>query len=423
LSDEIEKNKKILDAYHKRVGLNLKRIPQGPGSGLDSDTVDGLHVQQVIAKAQRTFSRPRSGGFYLPHLGTDPATGGLKESFLWYDPTTHKYKFFDGTSIQAIPGATGGGGSAAKGDYSYIIYKSGSDCYAEDNEGNVDYGGSGDAGGVDGADAHAVIDTAIGAIDGTTNNLGGRIVLVNNTFPLSTNALTVTFDTSSPKKIELVGVGEVVLTGSGTKMFDVTNSVFILNETFRLYMENLKFEHDCSNATDITLDMVASNPSLNNVWCRNGNGTIQGTAFKVGRGSAIAPSGYPCTWISPVASRYGTAFELGLDHAVYINPIANSPKNKGFWLHDTFDDTTYNPMYMTFLFPHLYVIGQHTTIYPFVTTNAGQAINIWCPFIEGVAGSPLTHEMFYKDGAGGSHVMVWGMTAQPANNPISNSSS
>jgi len=49
MSDEIEKNKKILDAYKKRIGLNLDRIPQGPGSRLDADTVNALfHVQVVV---------------------------------------------------------------------------------------------------------------------------------------------------------------------------------------------------------------------------------------------------------------------------------------------------------------------------------------------------------------------------------------
>jgi len=33
----------------------LKKLPQGPGSGLDADTVDGLHAVEIVAKA-------RSGG-------------------------------------------------------------------------------------------------------------------------------------------------------------------------------------------------------------------------------------------------------------------------------------------------------------------------------------------------------------------------
>lgn len=114
MSEEIENAKKILAKYRERLGLNLDKLPQGPGSRLDADTVDGLHLQQIIAKAQRTFPQ-RSGGFVLPHFSTDPALASLGAGnlgYLWLNvsnPAAARYKFYDGTSIQTLPSAATAG--------------------------------------------------------------------------------------------------------------------------------------------------------------------------------------------------------------------------------------------------------------------------------------------------------------------------
>lgn len=99
---------------------------------------------------------------------------GASDRFKRYLCEADGYEYYwNGTELLRIPAAGGGGGSASKGDYSYIIYKSGSDYYAEDDEGNVVYGGSVDAGGVDGADLAAVINAA----DNALPSYGGRILL------------------------------------------------------------------------------------------------------------------------------------------------------------------------------------------------------------------------------------------------------
>jgi len=65
--------------------------------------------------------------------------------------------------------------------YSYMIYKEGSDYYAKNGDtGVIDYGGSDDAGGVDGTDAAAVIQAAIDIID------HGRILLKAAVYSLAT---------------------------------------------------------------------------------------------------------------------------------------------------------------------------------------------------------------------------------------------
>jgi len=56
LSEELERSQRLLDAYkRKKEAEEAKRIfdllPQGSGSGLDADTVDGLHAKEIIAKA------------------------------------------------------------------------------------------------------------------------------------------------------------------------------------------------------------------------------------------------------------------------------------------------------------------------------------------------------------------------------------
>lgn len=65
-----------------------------------------------------------------------------------------------------IVGAASTGGGTYKLVPTYTIYKFGADYYAMDEDGNIDFGGSGDAGGIDGASPGAVIKAAMGGLTG-----------------------------------------------------------------------------------------------------------------------------------------------------------------------------------------------------------------------------------------------------------------
>jgi len=91
---------------------------------------------------------------------------------------------------------------------SYIIFNSSNTIYAKNGEtGQIDYGGLGDAGGIDGANATAVLLEAIGS--------GDRRVVIKG------SPIIFTLD-SVPVRTHLVGVGEVqiVTSGGGAGVFN-----------------------------------------------------------------------------------------------------------------------------------------------------------------------------------------------------------
>ena len=54
----------VIEASKKRRRSKelLEDLPQGPGSSLDADTVDGLHAQEIIEQAQEKRPRISRGG-------------------------------------------------------------------------------------------------------------------------------------------------------------------------------------------------------------------------------------------------------------------------------------------------------------------------------------------------------------------------
>jgi hypothetical protein len=88
------------------------------------------------------------------------------------DDTTH---FMRGDGQWAVPA----GASGAPGAYTYLIKLNGSDAEAYNSSGTLVYGGSGDAGSVDGGDHQAVFQACIDAIG---DSAGGIIFVKNGTY-------------------------------------------------------------------------------------------------------------------------------------------------------------------------------------------------------------------------------------------------
>jgi hypothetical protein len=63
-SELLARNRELLkaDAEAKERQELLESLPQGSGSGLDADTVDGLHASEIVAKAARIVERVGGGG-------------------------------------------------------------------------------------------------------------------------------------------------------------------------------------------------------------------------------------------------------------------------------------------------------------------------------------------------------------------------
>lgn len=120
---------------------------------------------------------------------------------------------------------------------SYIILKSGSDYYAINGLTNVcDYGGAGDAGGVDGADASAVINAAVSAL---TN--GGIVFLKQATYVINA-AIVIDYDYT-----QIWGENWNTILQADTSMDD-----HIINVTSKDYfvLRNIQIDHDHANQTE-----------------------------------------------------------------------------------------------------------------------------------------------------------------------------
>jgi hypothetical protein len=83
-SEARARNRELLnaDAQAKKRKDLFDSLPQGSGSGLDADTVDGLHASEIVAKAARIVERVSGGGL----TSVDGKPGQLAEP---QTPATH----------------------------------------------------------------------------------------------------------------------------------------------------------------------------------------------------------------------------------------------------------------------------------------------------------------------------------------------
>jgi hypothetical protein len=73
---EVKRNERLLKLYRqkkrRREGQELlEKLPQGHGSGLDADMVDGLHADELIEKAQIIVPARGSGATGMTQHGNE----------------------------------------------------------------------------------------------------------------------------------------------------------------------------------------------------------------------------------------------------------------------------------------------------------------------------------------------------------------
>lgn len=230
-----------------------------------------------------------------------------------------------------------------------------------------------------------------------------RICIPQGSYNLGTEIINVPVLDGYHPSIIGVGSAHVTIISTGTKVFDVSKTAFVANTTVPLSLDGVKIRHNCANATDITLDLLASQVKLKDVWLVNINGTRQGTAIKAGKTDAVSPTGYPVTWKDVVATDYGIAFENGLHHSTLINCVANNPSDKGFYLHDTFSDSEYAEWIALIHCQTMSQAATRGTIYPFYFTRP-----VYCSVFGGSHedATALTNNIFHLDQTSAVNYMV-----------------
>jgi hypothetical protein len=257
--------------------------------------------------------------------------------------------------------------------YSFLIEKRGSLIVAQDSRGRIQYSGT---------DAASVIQSAINAL-GTD---GGKIFIRRATYPLGAATLTVTFP-STDFELGIICEEGTIFTSSASKVIDVTNTAWVSGVSWLLKIENLKIEHTTSASTDVTLDLMYSQPILRNVRLTETGYTRQATAFKVG---PTQGAGRPVSWIDCIATNYRIGFDLSLDHLTLIKPIANDCKDIAFWLHDMEWTALYSPDVW-------YTSAVYTTLKCFFVGHIGKGIRLYNVNVEGPSGYPLSNPIFNRD--------------------------
>jgi hypothetical protein len=121
-------------------------------------------------------------GFLLTKLVADPSTAGwdsTQAGYWWLNTAEGKIKFWDGSTIQALP-SVGGGSSSYKLSPAYTVYKDGSTTYAMDSDGNIDFSS---------ASSYATWQYAV-----TNAPSGSKIVGMPAVYALGSTGLTIPYD-------------------------------------------------------------------------------------------------------------------------------------------------------------------------------------------------------------------------------------
>jgi len=158
------------------------------------------------------------------------------------------------------------------------------------------------------------------------------IVIPKGTYTLTDIIDGITLTEDIHPKIIGVGSRAVQIVSAQTKVFEIANTAFLANKTHRLTMGGFTIDHDCSNATDITLDLKNAQHYLFDIGGNQQNATKQGIFLETGKETAQSPTGQPNSIKNCSATQYGDGFKIGLDHTIIENCIANLCTNKGFWM-------------------------------------------------------------------------------------------
>ena len=74
--DQIDRGDRLIQLHNERKRKReaqelLEKLPQGSGSGLDADKVDGLHAEEIIEKAQIIVPASGSGATGMAQHGNE----------------------------------------------------------------------------------------------------------------------------------------------------------------------------------------------------------------------------------------------------------------------------------------------------------------------------------------------------------------
>lgn len=214
---------------------------------------------------------------------------------------------------------------------------------------------------------------------------GKKIVIPQGVYNIGANAIQGTFDLVNPIVCQIEGRGVVTIIGSGTVLFDILNVAWISGKASPLVMTNIQFQHNCSNATDITLDLTYAQPSLYRVKCSQTNGTKQGTGFLF---APNAGAGWPTRCEEIGAYNYGTSYDIQCDHMVFIKPYSYGASNYHFWLRNS-------PSAICFIAPDLDWITGTGAAYGFFFDHVGSSCSVYNANLE--ANVDLTNFPFYMN--------------------------
>lgn len=169
----------------------------------------------------------------------------------------------------------------------------------------------------------------LSAFSGTVE---GYYELPSGVFDLGSDFLTPTIPNS--RSLILVGKGiSTLIKGAGTRVIDFGNSSW--GDTVKDFqLRNVKIEHDCSNADDVTLDLSYVHHNLDRVWCTQTNSTHNGIPIKTG---PTGCAGFTNAIKESSCYGYDTGPYLECDHTRLSNYIVNESASYGFRLGHCLD--------------------------------------------------------------------------------------
>lgn len=209
-----------------------------------------------------------------------------------------------------------------------------------------------------------------------------RIFVPKGTFAMGSDYPEITFTSGSQFSPMIIGGGPYhsIITGSGTKMFDILNTDFEAAKTWMLIMKNLRFEHTCANATDITLDLVCAQADLEQIICHNQAANALGTAFKCGHGPTRANTGKTVEWRGLHAQKYDVGYHVGLQNLDLYSCLAFDCEEKAYFINDLSGLSYAQLISLT----RCRVQNQNykTTCFPFFLEYCGPDVRIIAPEVE-----------------------------------------
>lgn len=74
----------------KRIEDIRRVIPQGHGSGLNADMLDGLHAEDFLVDIRRAMNQPRKGGGGGGGIPSNPPSGKKAITNIYWDGDTNE---------------------------------------------------------------------------------------------------------------------------------------------------------------------------------------------------------------------------------------------------------------------------------------------------------------------------------------------